>query len=54
MRTVRDTANHLRVSKATVYRLLKAGELSPIKVGRSTRICDESLAAFIARGGSRL
>lgn len=36
--TVEEVASLMRVSKMTVYRLLKTGELTSVRVGRSFRI----------------
>jgi excisionase family DNA binding protein len=36
--TVFETATILRVSKQTVYRLVRAGDLQAVRVGRSFRI----------------
>jgi excisionase family DNA binding protein len=36
--TIFETATILRVSKQTVYRLVRAGDLEAIRVGRSFRI----------------
>lgn len=46
-----EAGRELRVSRATVYRLIAAGELTPIHVGRnrSARIERADLAAYIAR-----
>lgn len=46
--TVVEVAHALRVSKMTVYRLIKAGELKTVKVGRSFRIHEKSFEAYIA------
>jgi excisionase family DNA binding protein len=39
--TVFETATILRVSKQTVYRLVRAGDLEAIRVGRSFRIPEQ-------------
>ena len=36
--TVAEVANLMRVSKMTVYRLVHAGELPAVRVGRSFRV----------------
>lgn len=36
--TVGEVANLMRVSNMTVYRLIKAGQLSAIRVGKNYRI----------------
>ena len=42
--TVREVADRLRVSRATVYRLVQAGTLSVLRISNSIRIPIESLA----------
>jgi excisionase family DNA binding protein len=44
--TVSEVAEQLRVSKMTVYRMLHAGDLASIRVGRSFRIPDEAVRAI--------
>lgn len=52
--TIKETGQHLALSRATVYRLIKDGLLE-VKhpTPRSTRITRESLAAHLERAGSR-
>ncbi len=55
--TVAEVAAVLRVSKMSVYRLLKSGELESIRVGRMFRVKEKSLLAYIDRvtiGGSNI
>jgi excisionase family DNA binding protein len=49
--TVSDVAKQLRVSSATVYRLIDRGELRHARVSNAIRISPADLAAFL-RGGS--
>lgn len=44
--TVREVADAMRVSHMTVYRLIKAGELPAIRVGRNFRIRESELDRF--------
>ena len=46
--TVAEVAAALRVSTMTVYRLIKAGELSSVRVGRSYRIPEGELDRYLA------
>jgi excisionase family DNA binding protein len=48
--TVREVAETMRVSNMTVYRLIKAGELVATRVGRSYRIFENDVTAYLARG----
>lgn len=48
-----EVGDELRVSKATVYRLIAAGELDTVHVGarKATRVPRESVLAYIAKNG---
>jgi excisionase family DNA binding protein len=48
--TVREVADVMRVSNMTVYRLIKAGELLAVRVGRSYRIWADEVSAYLERG----
>jgi excisionase family DNA binding protein len=43
------TAVALGISVAGVFRLLRSGELDRVKVGRGTRVPQESIDAYLAR-----
>ena len=45
--TVAEVADHMRVSNMTVYRLIKAGDLPAIRVGKNYRIRGHELADYI-------
>ena len=45
--TVAEVADHMRVSNMTVYRLIKAGTLPAIRVGKNYRIRSRDLAAYL-------
>ena len=45
--TVAEVADHMRVSNMTVYRLIKAGQLPAIRVGKNYRIRAKDLAAYL-------
>ncbi|MDP1830148.1 MAG: helix-turn-helix domain-containing protein [Archangium sp.] len=47
--SVRDVAAALSVSRATVYSLVKAGELDRVWVGASIRVLAESLESYVER-----
>jgi excisionase family DNA binding protein len=53
--TVKEVAETMRVSTMTVYRLIKAGELAAIRVGKHFRIRDADLTGYLdaqtVRGG---
>ena len=46
--TVQEVAEQLRVSKMTVYRLVKSGELRALQIGKSYRLREEDVDAFLA------
>ncbi len=45
--TVDEVANLLKLSKITIYRLIKTGEIPAYKVGASWRVNREDLEAYI-------
>jgi excisionase family DNA binding protein len=45
--TVREVAETMRVSNMTVYRLIRAGELPAIRVGKHFRIREHELADYL-------
>ncbi len=48
--TVAEVASVMRVSKMTVYRLIRSGELTATRVGRGYRVWDSDVFAYLARG----
>ncbi|SDD73953.1 DNA binding domain-containing protein, excisionase family [Sanguibacter gelidistatuariae] len=46
--TVSEVAGVMRVSKMTVYRLVHAGELPAVRVGKSFRVPQEALTRYLA------
>ncbi len=48
--TVAEVASLLRVSTMTVYRLIKAGELASVRVGKSYRVREDDIDRYL---GSR-
>jgi excisionase family DNA binding protein len=47
--TVLEVADQLRVSTMTVYRLIKSGELRAARVGKSYRLREEDIDAYLAK-----
>ena len=47
--TVGEVADLMRVSSMTVYRLIKAGDLGAVRVGKSYRIREDDVNTFLAR-----
>ena len=45
--TVAEVAAVMRVSKMTVYRLVHAGELQAVQVGRSYRVPESAVADYL-------
>ena len=48
--TVAEVADILRVSTMTVYRLIKAGDLAAVRVGKSYRLPEDEIDRYLARG----
>ena len=46
--TIRETAATLRVSVATIERMLRRGDLPHVKMNRATRILRSDVEAYIA------
>ena len=46
--TPAEVAEQLRVSSMTVYRLIKSGELRAARIGKSYRIREEDVDAYLA------
>jgi len=45
--TVAEVAALMRVSKMTVYRLVHAGDLTAVRVGRSFRVPEHAVHAYL-------
>ncbi|MBI1757861.1 MAG: helix-turn-helix domain-containing protein [Actinobacteria bacterium] len=45
--TVAEVASLMRVSKMTVYRLVHSGDLSAVRVGRSFRVPERAVHAYL-------
>jgi excisionase family DNA binding protein len=50
--TVREVADLMRVSNMTVYRLIQSGDLGAARVGRSYRVRESEVEAYLNRGGA--
>ena len=46
--TVAEVASIMRVSKMTVYRLVHGGELPAVRVGRSFRVPEDAVHAYLS------
>jgi excisionase family DNA binding protein len=46
--TVREVAATLRVSNMTVYRLINAGDLPAVRVGKSFRLREDDVNRYLA------
>ncbi len=46
--TVQEVADLMRVSSMTVYRLIKAGELPAVRVGRSFRVSEPDVDTYLS------
>ncbi|NYG53793.1 helix-turn-helix domain-containing protein [Nocardioides perillae] len=47
--TVAEVAQMMRVSKMTVYRLVHNGELPALRVGRSFRVTEQDVDAYLQK-----
>jgi excisionase family DNA binding protein len=47
--TVAEVARRLRVSNMTVYRLIKAGQIGAVRVGRGYRIPERDLRRYLGQ-----
>jgi excisionase family DNA binding protein len=47
--TVAEVAAMMRVSKMTVYRLVHAGELPAVRVGRSFRVPEQAVHRYLEK-----
>lgn len=45
--TVAEVASIMRVSKMTVYRLIHAGDLAAVRVGRAFRVSEAAVHDFL-------
>ncbi len=45
--TVAEVASLMRVSKMTVYRLVHSGDLTAVRVGRSFRVPEHAVDAYL-------
>jgi putative molybdopterin biosynthesis protein len=45
--TIPEVADHLKVTRQTVHKLMKDGKIKAFKLGRSTRILRSELDKFI-------
>lgn len=48
--TVAEVASQLRVSNMTVYRLINAGQLPAVRIGKSYRITEDDVDKYLAQG----
>jgi excisionase family DNA binding protein len=48
--TVAEVADMLRVSNMTVYRLINAGSLPAVRVGKSYRLTEADVDRYLAQG----
>ena len=51
--TVNEVAELMRVSNMTIYRLIKAGEINATRVGRSYRLRQRDVDAYLTKGSER-
>jgi excisionase family DNA binding protein len=47
--TIAEVAARMRVSKMTVYRLVHAGDLPAVRVGRSFRVTEDDVNEYLRK-----
>ena len=47
--TVNEVADQLRISTMTVYRLIKNGDLPAVRIGKSYRLREDDVDAYLAK-----
>lgn len=47
--TVTTLCEHLAISRATLYRIIKRGELEPLRIGSLTRFTENEVNRYISR-----
>jgi len=52
--TVAEIATIMRVSKMSIYRLVKSGDLHGVKIGRSYRVAESVFNDYLAASGTVL
>lgn len=52
--TVNEVADVMRVSRMTVYRLIRGNRLKAVRVGRNYRVREEDLQAYLSRSSSEV
>jgi excisionase family DNA binding protein len=45
--TIKETAELLRISKATLFRMMAEGTITPVKLGKRSLFTEEELTRFI-------
>jgi excisionase family DNA binding protein len=50
--TVDEAAARLRVSRSTMYRLIRAGVIPTVTVRRAKRVAPQAVSDFVAVGGA--
>ncbi len=53
LHTIKDVCAEARISRATVWRLIKKGTLKTVSIGRRTLVTDESLRQLIEYGAPK-
>lgn len=51
--TVKEAAQLLKMGEATVWRLVRSGELDSVKLGKSRRIRGQDLLKLLEKGAER-
>lgn len=46
--TIQQVMDRLKLGRSTVYRLIDAGKLRPVKIGKALRFREQDIQAFIS------
>ena len=49
LRTILEAETQLRISRSSVYQLIRSGKLQSVKLGKSVRITDASIRQLVAQ-----
>jgi excisionase family DNA binding protein len=49
LRTIPEAETQLRISRSSVYQLIRSGKLQSVKLGKSVRITDASIRQLVAQ-----
>jgi excisionase family DNA binding protein len=51
--SIAQVAEHLNVSKMTIYRLIHTGQLPAVRIGQTCRVSEEAMTRYLEEGTAR-